>query len=239
MNLDLEPRQHRLVAAVRKSTVATPASASAWEVLTADAAPGRPSPGMLDAGLFDWCLVLEETGADCRDPSAALAVRTFLDVYGDSEQAPEVWAGTAPWPEHLPVSRAADGGARVWSAERSPVPGLAALPDITLDSAAARGVADRDLLARAAGALGVARSCLESAQERATGRTVAGRQLIEFQGTAHRLAEASLELALARVGLWRAAWREDRGTPAGYLARAAAAAAVTAALNSAHAAVQT
>ncbi|MGA4844093.1 acyl-CoA dehydrogenase family protein [Streptomyces sp. G45] len=98
--------------------------------------------------------------------------------------------------------------------------------------------ADHDVLLCAAYAVGVGRQCLEVAQGRAADRVIAGRRQIEFQGSAHRLAEAALDLVLARIAVWHAAWYEDRGRPEHHAAAAAAAASVAAALDCAHTLVQ-
>lgn len=95
----------------------------------------------------------------------------------------------------------------------------------------------QDLLLRTAYAVGVGRRCVETAQRRAGDRVIAGRPLIEFQGPAHRLANAAFELACARVGLWRTAWEVDQHRRSNV--HAAAAAAVTAAVTCAHELVQT
>ncbi|WP_410633494.1 acyl-CoA dehydrogenase family protein [Amycolatopsis sp. cmx-4-83] len=95
-----------------------------------------------------------------------------------------------------------------------------------------------DLLRGAAYAVGVGRKCLELAQRRAGDRTVAGRPLIEHQGVAHRLANAAVELACARVGLWRTAWSRDRGKPPADRVYVATAVCVTAAVGCAHELVQ-
>ncbi|HEX3786509.1 MAG TPA: acyl-CoA dehydrogenase family protein [Pseudonocardiaceae bacterium] len=95
-----------------------------------------------------------------------------------------------------------------------------------------------DLLSRAGYAVGVGRGCLELAQERAGDRVIAGRPLIEFQGPAHRLANVAVDLAAARVGLWRTAWWCDQGKVVAEQAAAAAAACVTAAVGCAHELVQ-
>jgi hypothetical protein len=97
---------------------------------------------------------------------------------------------------------------------------------------------DRDLLVCAAYAVGIGRRCLEIAHARASERTIGGRLLIELQAPAHRLANASIDLAVARAGLWRLAWGEDHSVAAACWAPAATATCVTAAVNCAHEAVQ-
>lgn len=112
------------------------------------------------------------------------------------------------------------------------------VPDTVTDAAPATATTDRDLLLCAAYAVGLGRRCLEMAQDRAANRVITGRREIEFQGTSHRLAEAALDLALARIAVWHAAWYEDRGRPAAHAAHAAAGASVETALTCAHALVQ-
>ncbi|MGR3938243.1 acyl-CoA dehydrogenase family protein [Streptomyces sp. BRA346] len=111
------------------------------------------------------------------------------------------------------------------------------LPD-DMTAAAAPATTDRDLLLCAAYAVGLGRACLEAAQNRAADRVITGRRQIEYQGTSHRLAEAALDLALARIAVWHAAWYEDQGRPDGHAAPAAAGASVEAALTCAHTLVQ-
>jgi hypothetical protein len=101
----------------------------------------------------------------------------------------------------------------------------------------APGPEQPDLLMRAAYAVGVGRRCLETAQARACDRVIAGRPLIEFQGPAHRLANAAFDLACARVGVWRTAWEADQGSIPNVFAPAAAC--VSAAVACAHELVQT
>jgi hypothetical protein len=96
------------------------------------------------------------------------------------------------------------------------------------------GLTDRGLIVRAAYAIGVGQGCLELAQARAADRTISGRRLIELQGPAHRLAHVAVQLAGARIGVWRAA----TGTSAGSSAAACAASSVQAAVVAAHELVQ-
>lgn len=112
------------------------------------------------------------------------------------------------------------------------------LPDAMTTAAPAVATADRDLLLCAAYAVGLGRASLEAAQNRAADRVITGRRQIEYQGTSHRLAEAALDLALARIAVWHAAWYEDQGRPDGHAAPAAAGASVEAALTCAHTLVQ-
>lgn len=94
----------------------------------------------------------------------------------------------------------------------------------------------QSLLVRGAYAAGIGRECLGRAQERAGDRIIAGRPLIEFQGPAHRLANAAFDLTCARVGLWRTAWEHDQGREPNVFA--ATAACVSAAVTCAHELVQ-
>lgn len=112
------------------------------------------------------------------------------------------------------------------------------LPDAAVLTAPSTASTDQDLLLCAAYAVGLGRECLERAQGRAADRVIAGRRQIEFQGTSHRLAEAALDLTLARIAVWHAAWYEDHGRPTGHAAPAAAGASVAAALTCAHTLVQ-
>lgn len=91
---------------------------------------------------------------------------------------------------------------------------------------------DRELLARAAVAIGAGQHALVLARRRAGTRRVAGRPLIEFQSTGHRLAAASARVALARAALFEAGRCEEEGG-AGHQAPACAALAASAAFNAA------
>jgi hypothetical protein len=123
-------------------------------------------------------------------------------------------------------------------AYRDAHPGQELPDDVTTDAAPVTATTDRDLLLCAAYAVGLGRECLEAAQNRAADRVITGRRQIEYQGTSHRLAEAALDLAQARIAVWHAAWYEDRGRPDGHAAPAAAGASVEAALTCAHTLVQ-
>ncbi|MGW2317435.1 acyl-CoA dehydrogenase family protein [Streptomyces sp. NPDC001680] len=247
MNLELDAAQHQLIDAVAKSEATAASRASGWDVFDAVGLTEFlvPEPGGHQLlGTLEWCLVLEELGAGCRPHTLIRSVRTFLDVFAadgrpTAPAALRAWADehrTAPESDDALVRRTARGG---WRLPDPRPASLAALPgEATLDAAASRAVADRELLVLAAYACGVARRCLEVAQERAGRRVVAGRRLLEHQGTGHRIARGAVDLNLARVGLWRAAQGEDEGERAGYRAPAAAAACVAAALYCAHTVVQ-
>jgi alkylation response protein AidB-like acyl-CoA dehydrogenase len=97
---------------------------------------------------------------------------------------------------------------------------------------------DRDLLARAAVAVGTAQRALVLARKRAGTRFVAGRPLIEMQSTGHRLARVGAKLAVARISVLAASRDEDSGAGAGYRAPAVAAAAAEVAFAASHALVQ-
>lgn len=237
-----------MIEAVAKSDTAAPPQASGWDVfdtigLSALLAPELGAAPLL--GTLEWCLVLEELGAGLRSHTLVRAVHAVLDVYvaqardGAAAEAFRTWAGArgaATRADEPLLMREADG---VWRFVDPRPPALTALPDeITLDGSTAQAVHDRGLLLVAAYACGVARRCLASAQERAGGRVVAGRRLLEHQGTAHRIARGAVDLTLARAGLWRAAQAEDEGERAGHRAPAAAAACVSAALDCAHTVVQ-
>jgi Acyl-CoA dehydrogenase, C-terminal domain len=249
MNLELDSAQRQLVEAVRKSDLATDPRASGWDVLDAlgigAALVLEPDLHAL-LGQLDWCLVLEELGARCRDHTLVRSVRTFLDVFlrgpdpAGAADAFQQWVRqhrAEPGPDTLLVRQPAPSAGSVWRIAAG-VPALSALPEAVVDPVVAEEVADRELLAAAAYAVGVARRCLQAAQERATERVIANRRLLEYQGTSHRLAQCAIDVAVARAGLWRSASGEDEGAPAGYRAPATAAACVSAALDCAHMVVQ-
>lgn len=246
MNLDLDRSRRRLAQAVLAEAAAQPETASGWVVFDAVGVTGlltEPGGGSV-FGLFEWCLVLESLGVGRRELDLIREVRLFLDVFedggGGASKAFAAWARNAragTQARVLAVRRTADDGSERWSTHGGP-PELAGLPETTLDPAAAAAVRDRDLVACAAYAVGIGRGCLEAAQERAGSRVIAARRLIEYQGAAHRLAESAVELAGARLGVWRSAALADEGRVLGYRAAAAAAAAVAACLECAHTAVQ-
>jgi hypothetical protein len=218
MNLDLDTAQRWLAASVGERSSVMPENASGWAVLDAVGVTDLMVPaseGVAALGLFEWCLVFEELGTNCRDIGDVRAARSFVD---DSARSPN---GPVPVP-------AAVGSRR---APRS-------LPDVAFEPEETLALADRDLLMCASYAVGVGRRCLELAQERADERVVAGRRLIEHQGVAHRLARSAFDLADARVGLWRVVWHEDQGSRAGHRAPAVTAGCVSVALDCAHEVVQ-
>lgn len=246
MNLDLDPSRRRLAKAVLAAAGAQPETASGWAVFDSVGVTGLlTEPGGGSAfGLFEWCLVLESLGVGRREFDLIREVRLFLDVFEDgrgrASKAFAAWvrnarAGTQAGV--LAVRRKAEDGSERWSTHGGP-PEFAGLPEVALDPAAAAAVRDRDLVACAAYAVGIGRGCLEAAQERAGSRVIAARRLIEYQGAAHRLAESAVELASARLAVWRSAALADEGRVPGYRATGAAAAAVAACLECAHTAVQ-
>jgi hypothetical protein len=249
VNLDLDPARRRLAEAVVAEAAAQPRTASGWVVFDAVGVTGLlTEPGGDSAfGLFEWCLVLESLGACGRELDLIREVRRFLDVFASgpsrASTAFAAWvrnmrAGAGAQTSVLAAGQTAQDGSERWSTRAGP-PELTDLPEVALDPAAAATVRDRDLVACAAYAVGIGRGCLETARERAGSRVIAGRRLIEHQGTAHRLAEAAVELAGARLAVWRAAALADEGHVLGYRATGAAAAAVAACLECAHTAVQT
>ncbi|MFJ5680714.1 acyl-CoA dehydrogenase family protein [Streptomyces sp. NPDC093097] len=245
MNLELDAVQQQLIDAVAKSEAEAPAEASGWDVLDTVGLSEllAPEPGARPIlGTLEWCLILEELGAGCRSHTLVLSVRTLVDVCAEAGErtaageAFRTWVShhrTAPGDDTALVQRAGDGVWRIAYPLRTALPG-----EITLDASTAKAMDDRELLLIAAYACGVARRCLEVAQERAGQRVVAGRRLLEHQGTGHRIARCAVDLTIARVGLWRAAHGEDEGERAGHRAEAAAAACVSAALDCAHTVVQ-
>ncbi|MFE4612667.1 acyl-CoA dehydrogenase family protein [Streptomyces niveus] len=250
MNLEPDAAQRQLAGAVRKNEASVESTASGWKVFDAvgitealAAEPGAPPV----LGQVDWCLVFEELGAGCRDHQLIRSVRTFLDVYGSGPGAGPAaaafrhWAHerrSAPGPPDAIVERTTGEGRGVWRITAGQPAPLNALPEVELNASAAREVADRELLAVAAYAVGVGRRCLEAAQQRADARVIAGRRLLEYQGTSHRLARCAVDLSIARAGLWRAALAEDEGERAGHRAPACAAACLSTALDCAHNVVQ-
>jgi len=218
VNLELTPNQRLLLAALRRASVAAPVSANAWDVLE-DAgvtpAASHDVPTVLRWGLLDWCLALEELGAAGHDAALAWAVHAALDAFPDAHHMPQS-------PQRL----------------KSVVERCRSEAGVPLVSPDTDTLTDRELITRAAYAIGVGHGCLELAQARAADRTISGRRLIELQGPAHRLAHAAVLLVDARIGVWRAATEEDAGTPAGNWAAACAASSVHAAVAAAHELVQ-
>ncbi|MFI9643395.1 acyl-CoA dehydrogenase family protein [Micromonospora sp. NPDC051925] len=249
MNVELSAPQRRLAATVRRSVERSEPDTDGWEVVDALGITEllMPEPGARPIlGQLEWCLILEELGAGPRDERVARSVRIAVDVAGSATATTAAdtfrqWARSrrcADGASPDPVART--GTARSsWQMSAGTAADAEPGPEIVLDVVAARRVADRELLATAAYAVGVGRRCLELAQCRASERVITGRRLIEYQGTSHRLARGAVDLVLARIGLWTAASGEDHGVPAGHRAAATVAACVAAALNCAHAAVQT
>jgi acyl-CoA dehydrogenase len=91
----------------------------------------------------------------------------------------------------------------------------------------------------AAEALGIGIAALRRAVGYASGRVVFGRPIGANQGIAFPLAEAHARLAAARLAVQQAAWRIDRGMPAGEHANTAKFLAAEAGYAAADAAVQT
>ncbi len=98
--------------------------------------------------------------------------------------------------------------------------------------------ADRDLLGRAATAVGVGRRAVVLARERAGSRFIGGRPLIEMQSTGHRIARAAARIAVARGSVQAAAREHDAGSGAHHRVLATAAAAAEAAFACARALMQ-
>lgn len=253
MNLDLEPAQRLLAEAVRKSAATAAASASGWDVFDrmgiTDTLLHRGADRAA-LGQLDWCLVFEEVGAACRDLAQIRVVRTYLDVFVNGRPGPDAKIAAdafLAWSRHwrsptghekLAVERVASQSGDGMVAWRAKGCSSVEFPEVTCGASDAGVIADRDLIACAAYAVGVGRQCLEAAQERAVDRMIAGRPLLQHQGTAHRLAESALDLSLARVGLWLAAGGADEHEPLGPGAPAAVAACVSASLACAHTMVQ-
>lgn len=250
MNLGLSAAQYRLTDILSRNEAAADPESTGWDVFGTVGISEllAPEPGAAPVlNQLDWCLVLEELGAGCRDHTLIRSVRTFIDVFTGRAADPRaaeafrLWArGTFPAsvaPAQL-VERSGSGETASWRVPAGLPAPLVELAEVTLDAPAARAVADRELLAVAAYAVGIGRHCLEVAQRRAGERVIAGRRLLEYQGTSHRLARCAVDLCVARVGLWRAANAEDDGTGARHRAPAAAAACLSAALDCAHNVVQ-
>lgn len=257
MNLSLDSGQRQLIAAIRDCDATAPASASGWDVfdrlgltpaLIADREGGHP------IGLFEWCLIFEELAALGRDLTELRAARSFLDVFvwerdGHSgaekhDQARRAgafaqWAASRPSGASdvtLSVRRSKPSGDdedQIWQA-------IVSAPDVDLAAqrTASQKSVDRDLLTCAAYAVGVARRSLEVAHDRASERVLGGRPLLEHQGTAHRLADAAVGLALARVGVWRSAGGRNEPQLGDHQLTAAVADAVTAGIACSRTAVQ-
>ena len=66
-------------------------------------------------------------------------------------------------------------------------------------------------LATGAIAVGCARASLEYAAQYATEREAFGKPIGAFQGISFKIADMAIEVDAARVSVWRAAWKVDRG----------------------------
>ncbi|MDQ3939721.1 MAG: acyl-CoA dehydrogenase, partial [Actinomycetota bacterium] len=60
-------------------------------------------------------------------------------------------------------------------------------------------------------AIGCARASLEHASEYATEREAFGKPIGAFQAISFKIADMAIEVDAARLALWRAAWKLDRG----------------------------
>ena len=87
--------------------------------------------------------------------------------------------------------------------------------------------------------VGIARYALARAARYANEREVWGRPIGTHQGVSHPLAKASIETELAALMTQKAAWRHDRGLPAGEASNMAKYAAAEAAIAATDAAMQT
>jgi alkylation response protein AidB-like acyl-CoA dehydrogenase len=87
--------------------------------------------------------------------------------------------------------------------------------------------------------VGVGRRALALASEYARNRQVWGQPIGTHQGISHALAKAKIEVDLAALMTAKAAWRHDRGLPAGEAANEAKYAAAEAAIAAVDAAIQT
>jgi hypothetical protein len=73
---------------------------------------------------------------------------------------------------------------------------------------------DHGRLGVAAGALGVARACLDASVEFARSRRQFGRRIGDFEMIQASLADMATEVEAARLLVYHAAWRKDQGQPA-------------------------
>ncbi|MFW5709385.1 MAG: acyl-CoA dehydrogenase family protein [Chloroflexota bacterium] len=122
--------------------------------------------------------------------------------------------------------------------KREMLMGIRALPtfrvkfdNVMVDAAARLGGAvginfplllDRNNVALAALAVGVARASYEYAREYAKNRVQFGKPIAQNQAIAFMLAESAIEIDAARLMVWEAAWKLDQGEDASreaYLAR--------------------
>jgi alkylation response protein AidB-like acyl-CoA dehydrogenase len=86
--------------------------------------------------------------------------------------------------------------------------------------------------------VGIGRYALDKAARYATQRTVWDRSIGSFQGISHPLAQAKIEVELAALMTYKAAWLHDRSLPAGEAANMAKYAAAEAALAATDSAIQ-
>ena len=85
-----------------------------------------------------------------------------------------------------------------------------------------QAIVNRQNVALAAMAVGVARAAYEYALEYAKGRVQFGKAIAQNQAIAFLLAEVAIEIDAARLMVWEAAWKLDQGEDAtreAYLAR--------------------
>ncbi len=116
--------------------------------------------------------------------------------------------------EHVTLVRqpALDGARRLATVAWEPAPGTL-LADGELAAAAIESAFDRGALATAAQLLGVTQQLVNLAVEHARHRVQFGQPIGAFQAVKHMLADALLQLELARPVVYRAAYSVARGVP--------------------------
>ncbi|MFQ5516887.1 MAG: acyl-CoA dehydrogenase family protein [Acidimicrobiia bacterium] len=75
------------------------------------------------------------------------------------------------------------------------------------------GLLDGERIYVGAQGCGLGQAALDMALRYAQNREQFGQPIIEFQGVAHMLADMAIEIEMARLLTWRAAWKLDNGIP--------------------------
>lgn len=192
--------------------------------------------------LTAWVDTLSRRAAAAESVEGLLSARRLLDVFGTG--ALSALSGTHPnrvmdeqWLLDASAEESTGGdGDTCWVLTLDP--GQEPAASVKLTPQQSEGIADRELLALAAVAVGTAQRALVLARKRAGARIISGRPLIELQSAGHRLARAAALIALARAHVRAVCRDEDAGTGAGHRATACAAGAAEAAFACSQALVQ-
>ena len=190
--------------------------------------PAKASAALLEPGIFFDANELKTTASLEGDQVRINGVKAYVPL-GDEAHKLLVYARSSEsgQTEAYIVDREADG-VKVEGEEK--LMGLRAAPlyrmqfeDVTLPLSARLGgavgadfnaILNRQRVALAAMAVGVARAAFEYAREYAKERVQFGKPIAQNQAIAFMLAESAIEIDAARLMVWEAAWKLDQGEDA-------------------------